>query len=780
MAGYSGSLFDPKGPGRFAASLSTITGAMGDVVAGVIQMGEKSSKALTSLSEQYDTLIEQAGQFNVVQGQDPGNQRQPSGAPTWNNPTPKPANHGNTGGERAPSQGPLAPGTMGGAAMAIGSAAAGAAQRFADANKSTVMQAAISGQQYGTWFGGGRNSYMTVPNVAGPGGQSQTAMTVGGQSDYVQSQRILALQMGVAPQSTNPNVPTSANTKMFGTALNTAVMMDPGQSRAGATAAFSGMYTGSSTQSFAAVGISVRSGGINADPYSIFEQIFQKTYPSSTLQAKLTQDDIANALTPGGPLEKNFESLGLDPGGDLFTQFEEYMYSRQYWVQQHPGKALPSGAELQRAFKLDQGPAAAALRKSSALTQAKSLLVPSQATVDQKLDTAATAIAQLAVAFGGSGLGKGLVGGSGGLLGGASKFLGPLLGAGSALGPLLLAAQKITSATSGGGGGGGGPTAGINSTSLTYGGASTGTGASLSPQQARLLSDTPTDQSTKSPIGLGAILASARGVLPTGSPDWYGTLEGPAAATATTFVNYQMTEVASGLKGVTDNGTTTSKSTTPATTPSTDTTTTTPSDPGAPLPAGGTPAQNKVLGQAMAANMGWTGQNWTDLLALWMQESGWNQKAYNKSSGATGIPQSLPASKMASAGSDYLTNPATQIKWGLGYIKDRYGDPSTAMAHERKYNWYDRGSYNVDRTQLAMLHKGERVVPAADNYSVAGRYRRMNSPGSGDVQVHKNFSSGAISLAVPPHPSSSDFDVLAQQFAAAVTKVSATRASRVS
>ncbi|MCB8954873.1 MAG: transglycosylase SLT domain-containing protein [Nocardioides sp.] len=74
--------------------------------------------------------------------------------------------------------------------------------------------------------------------------------------------------------------------------------------------------------------------------------------------------------------------------------------------------------------------------------------------------------------------------------------------------------------------------------------------------------------------------------------------------------------------------------------------------------------------------------------SLWMRESGWNPSAQNASSGAYGIPQSLPGSKMASAGADWATNPATQIKWGLGYIQDRYGSPCGAWGHSESYGWY--------------------------------------------------------------------------------------------
>jgi hypothetical protein len=97
---------------------------------------------------------------------------------------------------------------------------------------------------------------------------------------------------------------------------------------------------------------------------------------------------------------------------------------------------------------------------------------------------------------------------------------------------------------------------------------------------------------------------------------------------------------------------------------------------------------NRALGKEMAARKGWTGAQWVCLEKLWTHESNWNHKAYNSSSGAGGIPQSLPASKMASAGADWKTNPATQIKWGLKYIDGRYGSPCKAYGHFQSNNWY--------------------------------------------------------------------------------------------
>jgi membrane protein involved in colicin uptake len=97
---------------------------------------------------------------------------------------------------------------------------------------------------------------------------------------------------------------------------------------------------------------------------------------------------------------------------------------------------------------------------------------------------------------------------------------------------------------------------------------------------------------------------------------------------------------------------------------------------------------NRRIGREMAAKRGWTGDQWTCLNNLWTKESGWSSRATNASGSAGGIPQALPASKMASAGDDWRTNPATQIKWGLRYISGRYGNPCGAWRHFQNRNWY--------------------------------------------------------------------------------------------
>ena len=100
------------------------------------------------------------------------------------------------------------------------------------------------------------------------------------------------------------------------------------------------------------------------------------------------------------------------------------------------------------------------------------------------------------------------------------------------------------------------------------------------------------------------------------------------------------------------------------------------------------PGTAQAVAYSMVQARGWGDDEFACLVALWSKESGWRVNAYNSGSGAYGIPQALPGSKMASAGADWETNPATQIAWGLGYITGRYSTPCGAWAHSQSSGWY--------------------------------------------------------------------------------------------
>ena len=101
--------------------------------------------------------------------------------------------------------------------------------------------------------------------------------------------------------------------------------------------------------------------------------------------------------------------------------------------------------------------------------------------------------------------------------------------------------------------------------------------------------------------------------------------------------------------------------------------------------ASGSPRQ---IAQAMLGSFGWSSSQFTCLDPLWEHESRWSVTAANPGSGAFGIPQALPGSRMASAGPDWQTSAATQITWGLRYIRDTYGSPCAAWSHEQATGWY--------------------------------------------------------------------------------------------
>jgi hypothetical protein len=107
--------------------------------------------------------------------------------------------------------------------------------------------------------------------------------------------------------------------------------------------------------------------------------------------------------------------------------------------------------------------------------------------------------------------------------------------------------------------------------------------------------------------------------------------------------------------------------------------------------AQGTPAGSgspESIAKSMLASFGWSPSQFSCLEPLWAHESGWDVTATNPSTGAYGIPQADPGSKMASAGPDWKSDAATQIKWGLTYIKDTYGSPCGAESHEQADGWY--------------------------------------------------------------------------------------------
>jgi hypothetical protein len=96
----------------------------------------------------------------------------------------------------------------------------------------------------------------------------------------------------------------------------------------------------------------------------------------------------------------------------------------------------------------------------------------------------------------------------------------------------------------------------------------------------------------------------------------------------------------------------------------------------------------KVARSILMDEYGFSEKEYKCLNQLWTKESNWNYKSRNKKSGAHGIPQALPASKMNVVSTDWRTNPVTQIRWGLRYISIRYETPCKALSKHKRSNWY--------------------------------------------------------------------------------------------
>jgi cell wall-associated NlpC family hydrolase len=187
---------------------------------------------------------------------------------------------------------------------------------------------------------------------------------------------------------------------------------------------------------------------------------------------------------------------------------------------------------------------------------------------------------------------------------------------------------------------------------------------------------------------------------------------------------------------------------------------------GTPAGGGGTSANASVkAAQAYArsrlAKYGWGASQMAPLLALWDRESGWNRHARNPTSGAYGIPQSLPASKMGKQANPPQSNAAAQIDWGLGYIKARYGSPAGAERHEQAIGWYAGGTaaaragwaWTGERgPELIRMTGGEQIIPASQSAHLARTAAKgtsevpVTTSAAGNATVTLNFTKGSVVL----------------------------------
>ncbi len=162
------------------------------------------------------------------------------------------------------------------------------------------------------------------------------------------------------------------------------------------------------------------------------------------------------------------------------------------------------------------------------------------------------------------------------------------------------------------------------------------------------------------------------------------------------------------------------------------------------------PQTAAAYAKAILPRFGFGGSDYANLVKLWIGESGWRWNARNPSSGAYGIPQSLPASKMAAAGGDWSTNAFTQILWGLNYIKGRYGNPTVAYQTwlKRVPHWYDTGGYLPPGLTLAYNGTGrnERVMTYEQEQDMMRERMALAGGMDVNVKVHDGAIPGLVTV----------------------------------
>ncbi|MFE6745949.1 NlpC/P60 family protein [Kitasatospora purpeofusca] len=167
----------------------------------------------------------------------------------------------------------------------------------------------------------------------------------------------------------------------------------------------------------------------------------------------------------------------------------------------------------------------------------------------------------------------------------------------------------------------------------------------------------------------------------------------------------------------------------------------------------------KATARGLLPKYGFGDDQWAALEWLWTKESGWNPSADNPTSTAYGIPQALEwdpttgtGHKMTGEFADYHTNATTQIKWGLDYIKGRYGTPTRAKQFWEAHNWYSTGAYDVPGDQVAKLHQGEMVLTRAQATTVRQALMEDTGaapPAAAQASVHLDFQPGSIVISMP-------------------------------
>jgi SLT domain-containing protein len=703
----------------------------------------------------------------------------------------QPAGGGGLWGQAATTLGPA---LAGGAANAVQSGAVGGMI-------STAVQGATIGQMLGPSFGVSAKSMYVIPK----GTLAQSA------GDYAQANYYAAMNMGVAPGTANwSTVQQGANQLMT---------LVPGMTRQGAMAAQNQMQAPQTLNAALGVGLNLRPGGQLLKPEQQYAQIFNRLTMGGSIDAKTFEA----MMQPGAPGQVNLQAIGITPGSDAYYGFMQYAQTRlgpkgQAAMKQNKGDmpdvGTPKGA---KAVGLDT-PYYAQLQAQSSKSQMESRAEPGIASAAKTLNEAATKLLNLVNPLGsllGSGIGgaaklpasflTNMIPGASLGLGVASKLFHMFQSGGPVPGPVNEAqlavvhgGEQVVTPGMMGGGGLSRQSAGLAAKS---GGHGFGTDSI-----AQMLMSKPTDipntalSNLLSPVSANSVLASitAKGAKPGAAPTTVqSTSPAATAPTAPTPQSAYAWKYAASTTGpidlsgmfATQGGKSSSTSTGSGGTGAGGAS---PGSGGA--GATGSPPTGSVaswISKAMQV-AGVSGSDWSSGLNLIIQhESSGNPNAKNltDSNAAAGHPsqglmQLIPSTFQSNAMPGYNTNildPVSNIAAGIKYIESRYQGignvPGVAsIAAGGPYKPYARGTQLVDRTQLAMLHRGEAVVPAADNYS-STPYNRGGASGGGTT-VHLNFKAGSVVLQVPATSSQKDMEDIANQFVQAISKPQLLAAAR--
>lgn len=797
---YSGGLFDPGGPRKFMEAIAGIPPELEKIVDAFSAIDAKSTAALTNIQQRLagiNTLTGQIGSVGSSVGGSQGGSRWGSAPPS---PASTGGIQGNTMGVggRGNAPGPFVsqtPGTPNGGQQQVqgggggwqraGMAAsvalpafAGAAQRFTQANMSDTMSENLNANMMarampGGWTLANQNRFSSIPR----GSLAQSG------ADYATAQATAQMGLGAIPSPVFSKIaglsPTGkANSALVNNAQNAFQWLAPGASRTQVTQSLTGLYSPQAYQAGLMNGILNKDKGQYTSPDQIFDSIVSKAFTGGyAALAKLTPDQILQAFAPGSAI---YVTAQLMFQGDetLFQAFYTYATTKiANQLSSNPAtrsaNPMTAAGAKQSGLKttMQQTGLAATSAKNAAISETTAGQAQATETFNNATKTFSNAVDSFLKGTGlGSPIGKGLAGlgslggplgggigmltsilglggggggggGLGGMLGmaggalGITKLMGMLGGAGGAAGAAggAAGAAEAAGATAAGGAAAGGAAAAAGTLGIGAAGAAAAFGLTkFTSMEAN---------KANSMLGGGTLGAAAKFAINAG-----GAVSNPLGAAA--GINNTIKSGRSFINHLFGGGGGGGSTPTQATNTS------------ASVGAGATGVSDMVKA---LYNAGFRGSALQSMVAYGISESGGNSNVLNNNpatgdysvgwfqinyfgnlmasrTARYGDPNSLRSDpqKQANAAWDLSAHGTNFGPWSGDIANGHYANNLPAAQAAVKAAGYARGSYNIATTQLALLHAGERVIPASENYSNTGRYSRG---GAGEKHLHIHLDS---------------------------------------